>query len=86
MEKFLRHIQPGGVDVLDLVHREGGDAGTPVVVSQPESPAGEALLQAARELAKQTRTLVRKPLGLTVAPGAGNGHAGHEHAHAGHNH
>src|SRR6266498_3074030 len=48
--------------------REGGDAGMPIVVSQPESAAGKALRDAARELARTTRTLVRKPLGLTVAP------------------
>jgi ATP-binding protein involved in chromosome partitioning len=50
--------------------REGGDAGTPIVVSQPESAAGSALIEAARQLAKESRTLVRKPLGLTVAPRA----------------
>jgi ATP-binding protein involved in chromosome partitioning len=67
--------------------RQGGDAGTPVVVSDPDSPAGQALLVAARELAKMTKTLVRKPLGLTVAPGAGNGHGVHAgHAHAEHSH
>ena len=48
--------------------REGGDAGTPIVVSQPDSAAGSALIEAARQLAKESRTLVRKPLGLTVAP------------------
>jgi ATP-binding protein involved in chromosome partitioning len=47
--------------------REGGDAGTPIVVSQPDSPAGQALREAARSLAKETKTLVKKPLGLTVA-------------------
>jgi len=71
--------------------REGGDAGMPIVVSQPESAAGKALRDAARELARTTRTLVRKPLSLAVAPGAGgNGddpHAGHDHAgHAHHAH
>jgi ATP-binding protein involved in chromosome partitioning len=69
--------------------RQGGDAGAPVVVTDPDSPAGAALLQASRDLASRARTLVKKPLGLTVAPGAGNGqgdpaHAGH--AHAGHSH
>jgi ATP-binding protein involved in chromosome partitioning len=48
--------------------REGGDAGTPIVLSQPDSPAGQALLEAARRLAKESRTLLKKPLGLTVAP------------------
>jgi len=48
--------------------RAGGDAGTPIVVSDPDSPAGTALLETARVLARESRTLVRKPLGLTVAP------------------
>jgi ATP-binding protein involved in chromosome partitioning len=50
--------------------RAGGDAGTPVVVSDPDSPAGQALRDTAHALATATRTLVRKPLGLTVAPRA----------------
>jgi ATP-binding protein involved in chromosome partitioning len=79
----------GRVPLMPAI-REGGDTGTPIVVSDPDSPAGEALRQAARELARSTRTLVGKPLGLTVAPGAaaaagaGDGHAGH--SHAGHAH
>ena len=64
--------------------RVGGDSGTPIVVSQPDSPAGEALIQAARALATRSRTLVRKPLGLTVASAGGGG--GHDHAHHGHQH
>jgi ATP-binding protein involved in chromosome partitioning len=48
--------------------REGGDTGTPIVVSQPDSPAGRALLEAARTLARESKTLLKKPLGLTVAP------------------
>jgi ATP-binding protein involved in chromosome partitioning len=48
--------------------REGGDTGTPIVVSRPDSPAGEALIEAARRLARESRTLVKKPLGLTVSP------------------
>jgi ATP-binding protein involved in chromosome partitioning len=48
--------------------REGGDTGTPIVVSQPDSPAGRAILEAARTLARESRTLLKKPLGLTVAP------------------
>ena len=75
--------------------REGGDTGTPIVVSQPESEAGRVFREAARRLAHETRTLVRKPLGLTVAPGANpapahgepaHDHAGHAHDHAGHPH
>lgn len=77
--------------------REGGDIGVPIVVSQPDSEAGRVLREAARRLAKEARTMVRKPLGLTVspkppAPGDGHGgdaHAGHQHAahgHAAHGH
>jgi ATP-binding protein involved in chromosome partitioning len=70
--------------------REGGDLGVPIVVSQPDSPAGLALRLAARELAKSTKTMLRKPLNLmaggsaAAAAGAGDGHAGH--SHAGHSH
>jgi ATP-binding protein involved in chromosome partitioning len=64
--------------------REGGDAGTPVVISQPDSPAGQALRHAARRLAAESRTLVKKPLGLTVAaqPGAPAGAGAHDHGHS----
>jgi ATP-binding protein involved in chromosome partitioning len=58
--------------------RLGGDSGTPIVVSHPDSPAGLAFRHAAGQLARQTRTMVRKPLKLAVGPGAG-AHAGHSH-------
>ena len=68
--------------------REGGDTGTPIVVSQPESEAGRVFREAAKRLAHETRTMVRKPLGLTVSPGAdaAPAHAGHAHDDAGHAH
>src|SRR5207237_9412940 len=47
--------------------REGGDAGVPIVVSDPDSAAREALIEAGRQLAAATRTRIRKPLGLTAA-------------------
>ena len=50
--------------------REGGDSGTPLVSAEPDSPAGQALIDAARQLARATKTVVGKPLQLTVAPGA----------------
>jgi ATP-binding protein involved in chromosome partitioning len=69
--------------------RAGGDAGVPIVVSHPDSEAGRALRDAARELARASRTLVRKPLGLVPRPGApvatGHPHAGRE-SHPGHAH
>jgi ATP-binding protein involved in chromosome partitioning len=65
--------------------REGGDTGTPIVLSDPQAPASQALIEAARELAHATRSIVGKPLQLTVAPGAGAGDGGHAH-HRGHAH
>jgi len=59
--------------------REGGDAGVPIVLSEPESPAAQALSRAAVELARATRTKVGVPLTLVARPGAAT--AGHGHAH-----
>ncbi len=38
---------------LDLAIREGGDAGTPISASQPESPQSKALMDVARKVAGQ---------------------------------
>jgi len=61
--------------------REGGDEGRPIVVTDPDSPAGQALRDAARRVAQSTRSKVGKPLPLMASPGAGvaGGHAGHRH-------
>jgi ATP-binding protein involved in chromosome partitioning len=62
--------------------REGGDDGTPIVVTDPDSPAGEAPRRAAREIAHATRSKVGKPLPLMARPGApvtAGGHHGHAH-------
>jgi ATP-binding protein involved in chromosome partitioning len=64
--------------------RRGGDTGAPIVVTDPDSPAAEALRRAARELAQLTRSKVRKPLPLMARPGAAaaaaaGGHRGHAH-------
>lgn len=67
---------------LEPALREGGDAGMPIVVRDPDSPAGEALRQAARRVARATRTKVGKPLPIMARPGAAatvGGHAGHTH-------
>ena len=67
---------------LEPALREGGDDGAPLVVTDPDSPAGEALRRAARELAQSTRSKVGKPLPLTARPGApvaAGGHHGHGH-------
>ncbi|HEX6330341.1 MAG TPA: Mrp/NBP35 family ATP-binding protein [Actinomycetota bacterium] len=60
--------------------RAGGDAGVPIVVADPESPAAEALRTAARELARAVKTKVGRPLPLMATPGAAAG-GGHGHAH-----
>jgi ATP-binding protein involved in chromosome partitioning len=61
--------------------REGGDEGRPIVVTDPDSPAGQALRDAARRVAQSTRSKVGKPLPLMASPGAAmaGGHAGHRH-------
>ena len=61
--------------------REGGDSGVPIVVRDPDSPAGTVLREAARSIAQATRTKVGKPLPLMAMPGAvaAGGHAGHAH-------
>ncbi len=69
----------GQVPLVPAV-REGGDEGTPIVVSDPDSAAGTALREVARQLAKVTRSRLGKPLTLTVAGGApAGGHGGHAH-------
>ena len=65
--------------------REGGDAGTPLVVKDPDSAAGLALRNAARQLAQEAKTVVGKPLNLMVArtgapePAGATPHGGHHH-------
>jgi ATP-binding protein involved in chromosome partitioning len=57
----------GGVP-MQVSLREGSDSGRPLVVSAPESPAGEALRHLARGIAQRAKTKVGKTLPLTVAP------------------
>jgi ATP-binding protein involved in chromosome partitioning len=52
---------------LDIRVREAGDAGTPIVLADPEAPAAKALDAVADRLAIRRESLVGKPLGLTVA-------------------
>jgi len=46
--------------------REGSDTGRPIVVDLPDSPAGTALREIARDLAKRTTTRVGQTLPLAV--------------------
>ncbi|MFB9375558.1 P-loop NTPase [Kineococcus gynurae] len=52
---------------MDVALREGGDAGVPVVLSDPGSPAAAALRELARGLAHRPRGLAGRPLGVSVA-------------------
>jgi ATP-binding protein involved in chromosome partitioning len=52
---------------VDVALREGGDGGTPVVLSDPDSPAAVALRGVARQLSRRARGLAGRSLGLTPA-------------------
>jgi ATP-binding protein involved in chromosome partitioning len=52
---------------LDTRVREAGDAGDPVVLTDPSSPAAQAMEGVAARLAIRRESLVGKPLGLTVS-------------------
>ncbi|HEX7745524.1 MAG TPA: P-loop NTPase [Micromonosporaceae bacterium] len=49
---------------LDTRVRESGDAGTPIVLGEPEAPASRALSAVADRLAVRRESLLGKPLGL----------------------
>jgi ATP-binding protein involved in chromosome partitioning len=51
---------------LDTRVREAGDAGTPIVLADPDAPAAKALDAVAARLSVRRESLVGKPLGLTV--------------------
>ena len=53
---------------LDTRLREGGDEGTPIVLSEPESGAGKALSDIAGKLFTRRESLAGKSLGLGVTP------------------
>jgi ATP-binding protein involved in chromosome partitioning len=52
---------------LDTRLRETGDAGTPIVLTQPDAPAAVALQAIADQLATRRESLVGKPLSLRPA-------------------
>jgi ATP-binding protein involved in chromosome partitioning len=51
---------------LSIALREGGDAGEPIVLSNPSDPAAAAILAVAAQLAVRERGLAGKKLGLSV--------------------
>jgi ATP-binding protein involved in chromosome partitioning len=50
---------------LDITAREAGDAGVPVVISDPDSPAAAELIRVARSLSSRQRGLAGRSLGVT---------------------
>lgn len=52
---------------MDSRVREGGDAGTPIVLAAPDAPAAKALHRVADRLAVRRESLLGKPLGLKPA-------------------
>ncbi len=48
--------------------RAGGDSGKPIVIADPDAPASEALREAARAVARATKSKVGKPLTLMAGP------------------
>jgi ATP-binding protein involved in chromosome partitioning len=52
---------------LDTRVREAGDAGSPIVLTDPDTPAAQALIAVAERLAVRRESLVGKPLGLSTA-------------------
>jgi ATP-binding protein involved in chromosome partitioning len=56
-----------GAIPMQVSLREGSDAGRPIVVDEPDSPAGVALRDLASLLARSAKTRVGKSLPLSVA-------------------
>ncbi|QLQ39123.1 P-loop NTPase [Micromonospora robiginosa] len=52
---------------MDTRVREGGDAGRPIVLAQPDAPAAKAMFEVADRLAVRRESLLGKPLGLKPA-------------------
>jgi ATP-binding protein involved in chromosome partitioning len=66
LTKALGHEVPLlGQIPIDMRLREGGDAGMPLVLSEPDSEAGKALQTIADRLSTRSRGLAGRSLGLT---------------------
>jgi ATP-binding protein involved in chromosome partitioning len=50
---------------LDTRVRESGDAGVPIVLTEPQAPAAQALMAIADRLAVRRESLAGKSLGLS---------------------
>jgi len=66
-QRFGYDVPVLGEVPLDLTLREGGDTGTPIVDSHPDSPAAQALAGVAKALVGRGRGLAGMQLGLSPA-------------------
>jgi ATP-binding protein involved in chromosome partitioning len=66
-QRFGYPVDVLGEVPLDITLREGGDAGRPIVVTDPDSPSARALDDIALGLVGRGRNLVGMQLGLTPA-------------------
>ncbi len=66
-EVFGKPVPLLGKIPFDVALREGGDAGSPLVLSQPDAPASLALREIARDLGMKPRGLAGMNLSLTPA-------------------
>jgi ATP-binding protein involved in chromosome partitioning len=66
-QRFGYPVELLGEVPLDTRLREGGDAGTPLVVADPEAPAARELARIAAGLGGRSRNLAGRQLGLTPA-------------------
>ncbi|MCX6423155.1 MAG: P-loop NTPase, partial [Actinobacteria bacterium] len=66
-EVFGKPVPLLGKIPFDVALREGGDAGSPLVLSQPDAPASLALREIARNLGMKPRGLAGMNLSLTPA-------------------
>jgi ATP-binding protein involved in chromosome partitioning len=66
-QRFGYPVNVLGEVPLDITLREGGDAGRPIVLTDPQSPAAQALDQIALGLVGRGRNLAGMQLGLTPA-------------------
>jgi len=64
---FGKQVQLLGKIPFDVALREGGDSGSPLVLSQPDAPASLALREIARTLGMKPRGLAGMNLSLTPA-------------------
>ena len=66
-ERFGYDVPVLGEVPLDLTLREGGDTGTPIVDSHPDTPAAQSLTRVATTLSGRGRGLAGMQLGLSPA-------------------